>query len=121
MGHGHHTTAHAPQVLPKDKEKIKKIWMTALILAVVTAIEFLLAFTMERGVLLTSIFVLLTFVKSFYIVAEFMHLKYETKTLIWSIVIPTLFIVWLVVALLVEGNAILYFRNLWQWYAGLAK
>ncbi|MFN3403572.1 MAG: cytochrome C oxidase subunit IV family protein [Cytophagaceae bacterium] len=119
MGHGHHHTAFEPQVLPKDYAKIRKIWVTAGILAFVTAIEFALAFTMSRGALLTTIFVLLTFVKSFYIVGEFMHLKYEVKTLIWSIIIPCLFIVWLIVALLIEGNAILYLRNLWQWYSGM--
>jgi cytochrome c oxidase subunit IV len=39
-------------------------------------------------------------------VAEFMHLKGEVKTLIWSIMIPLVFVVWLIVALLVEGGAI---------------
>lgn len=52
-----------------------------------------------------SVFVGLTFVKAFYIVGEFMHLKHEVKTLIWSVVIPTMFIVWLVIALLYEGGS----------------
>jgi cytochrome c oxidase subunit IV len=118
MDHGHHDHASTVQVLPKDKAKIRKIWKTALILGVVTAIEFILAFTMSRGFALTSIFVLLTFVKTFYIVGEFMHLKYEVKTLIWSIVLPTLFIMWLILALLIEGNAILELRT---WVMGLMQ
>ena len=97
-------------VAPPDKAKIRKIWMTALFLGVVTAIEFLFAFTMNAGVLRTSIFVGLTLVKAFYIVSEFMHLKYEVKVLIWSIMIPTIFIVWLLLALLIEGEAIFNVR-----------
>jgi cytochrome c oxidase subunit 4 len=106
MGHAHHDSAPALPVHPKDPAKIRKVWVTAGILAFVTAIEFLFAFTVERGFFLTSIFVLLTFVKTFYIVAEFMHLKYETKVLIWSIVLPVLFIIWLITALLIEGGYI---------------
>lgn len=93
-------------VKPVDKERVKGIWMVALVLAVVTGIEFLFAFTMAPGTLRTSIFVGLTIVKAFYIVGEFMHLKHEAKVLIWSILIPMLFVVWLIIALLIEGNAI---------------
>ncbi|HEY8399968.1 MAG TPA: cytochrome C oxidase subunit IV family protein [Cytophagaceae bacterium] len=117
MAHAHDHEEHVVHhVHPPDAAKIRKIWLTAGILAFVTAIEFLMAFTMDRGVLLITGFVLLTFVKSFYIVAEFMHLKYEVKSLIWSIVLPVIFIVWLVVALLIEGDAILTLRNIWMWY-----
>jgi cytochrome c oxidase subunit IV len=35
-----------------------------------------------------------------------MHLKYETKFLLWSILIPTIFIVWMLVAFIYEGSAI---------------
>lgn len=114
MAHGHHGHQAEVKVLPKDAAKIRKIWVTALILAVVTGIEFVLAFTMDRGWLLTTAFVLLTFVKTFYIVGEFMHLKYEVKVLIWSIVLPTLFIVWLITAMLTEGADILHLRKLWM-------
>jgi len=53
-----------------------------------------------------SFFVILTLVKAFYIVGEFMHLKHEVKQLGWTIVLPMLFIAWLLVALLVEGGSI---------------
>lgn len=99
-------TIHHVEVKPVDKEKVRKIWMVALILAVVTGIEFVFAFTMEAGTLRTAIFIGLTIVKAFYIVAEFMHLRHEVKVLIWSIMLPMIFVVWLIIALLVEGNAI---------------
>lgn len=105
----HEETNHT-QVIPEDKEKTKKIWRVAGILGFVTLIEFVFAFTMSRGILLVSIFLGLTVVKAFYIVAEFMHLKHEQKTLIWSIIGPIILIVWLVIALMVEGSAIFSLR-----------
>jgi len=89
---------------PADKAKIRHILKVMGILAFVTAIEFLLAFTVPSGWFLTSIFVILTLVKAFYIVSEFMHLGHEVKALIWSIVLPLLFVVWLIIALIYEGE-----------------
>jgi cytochrome c oxidase subunit IV len=93
-------------VLPPNKEKIKKLWTVAAILGAVTAFEFLIAFTMHHGPLKTSIFVGLTIVKAAYIVGEFMHLRYEVKVLFWSILIPMIFVVWMLVAFVYEGIAI---------------
>lgn len=103
--HEHHEVRVTPQ--PANKEHIKKIWMTALILGAVTAVEFIIAFTMPANQLRIAIFIGLTIVKAFYIVAEFMHMKYETKSLIWSVILPTIFIVWLIIALLTEGGQVL--------------
>jgi cytochrome c oxidase subunit IV len=93
-------------VIPPNKEKIKKLWMVALLLLVVTVIEFIIAFTMGPGAAKTSIFVILTIVKAFYIVGEFMHLSHEAKVLIWSILIPMIFVIWMLVAFVYEGMAI---------------
>ena len=93
----HHS--HEPQitVLPPNKEKIKQLWRVAGILAAVTAVEFVIAFTLAHGVLKTALFVGLTIVKAAYIVGEFMHLRHEVKVLIWSILIPLIFVVWMLV------------------------
>jgi len=104
MAHSEETT-HVT-VLPPDKEKIKKLWTVAGILGIITAIEFAIAFTMPHGPLKTAIFVGLTIVKAGYIVGEFMHLRYETKVLFWSILIPLIFIAWMLVAFVYEGTAI---------------
>jgi len=98
------------EVLPRNKEKIKKIWKVAGILLFLTLIEFVFAFTMERGMLLYSIFIGLTLVKAGYIMMEFMHLKDEAKVLIWSIMLPLLFLVWLILALMREGADIFLLR-----------
>ena len=99
-------------VLPPNKEKIKKLWTVAGILGAITAFEFLIAFTMHHGSLKTFIFVVLTIVKAAYIVGEFMHLRYEVKVLFWAILIPLVFVVWMLVAFVYEGMAISDIRNL---------
>lgn len=101
----HDETPHVT-VLPPNKEKIKKLWTVAGILGIVTAVEFLIAFTMGHGPLKVAIFVGLTIVKAAYIVGEFMHLRYEAKVLYWSILIPMIFVVWMLVAFVYEGMAI---------------
>jgi cytochrome c oxidase subunit IV len=99
-------------VLPPNKEKIKHLWTVAGILGAVTAVEFVIAFTMHHGPLKTAIFIALTIVKAGYIVGEFMHLRYEVKVLFWSILIPLIFVVWMLVAFVYEGMAISDVRNL---------
>ena len=98
-------TVHV-NVLPPNKEKIRHIWKVFFILLGVTAVEFIIAFLVDAGVLKTTTFILLTIVKAAYIVGEFMHLKYEVKVLYWSILIPLIFIVWMLVAFLYEGFSI---------------
>ena len=99
----HHSNEPQVVVLPPDKAKIAHLWKVAGILLVITIFEFIVAFTMGHSTLKTSIFVAMTIVKAFYIVGEFMHLKHEAKVLIWSILIPTIFIVWMLVAFVYEG------------------
>src|SRR5688500_19599914 len=87
-------------VLPPDREKIKKLWTVAGILGIITALEFAVAFLVphEYKTLRVWIFIGMTIVKAGYIVGEFMHLRHEAKVLIWSILVPLIFIVWMLVA-----------------------
>jgi cytochrome c oxidase subunit 4 len=105
MAHSEETVV---TVLPPDKEKIKKLWMVALILLVITILEFTVAFTVphEMKDLRVWTFILMTIVKAAYIVGEFMHLRHEAKVLIWSILVPLVFIVWMLVAFVYEGMSI---------------
>lgn len=100
----------ALEVLPRDEAKIKKIWKTAFILLAITAVEFLLAFTMDRGLFLYFIFIALTIWKAKYIMMEFMHLGEEAKPLFYSIIVPLIFLIWLVIALVKEGTEIFIMR-----------
>ena len=105
MGLDEHSTV---EVKPVDKAKVWLLVKVAIILAVITVIEFILAYSLPETMKWTkiAIFVGLTIVKAAYIVAEFMHLKYEVKSLIWAILLPFIFVIWLVIALIYEGGAI---------------
>lgn len=85
-------------------EQRKRIWMVFWLLAAVTTVEFIIAFAMGRGVGRNLLFIGLTLFKAFYIVAEFMHLKHEVKALVMTILLPLLFIMWMILALLIEGT-----------------
>ncbi|RMG75000.1 MAG: hypothetical protein D6722_01665 [Bacteroidetes bacterium] len=94
----------------------KSIYRTALILTALTALEFTIAGLKHHlsstlglsegaaGLMVLVTFVVLTIFKAFYIVAEFMHLKHEVKVLAFTIVLPFLFILWLIIGLVVDGD-----------------
>lgn len=95
--HTHHDEAHG--VIAR-----KKIWQVFWILLALTVLEFVIAFMMGRGMGRNMIFIGMTLVKAFYIVAAFMHLKDERKSLIMTIILPLLFIMWMILALLIDGG-----------------
>lgn len=107
------SVSHAPAA-PGEiaKPNTKLIWRTFWILLAATAVEFVVAFAIvhEHKFLRVSIFLLLTVVKAFYIVGEFMHLAHEKKVLIRSVVLPMIFVLWFIIAMLVEGNSIFEVR-----------
>ncbi len=98
------------EVIPRNNEKIIKIWKTAGILLAITVAEFIMAFTMDRGLFLYFLFIVLTIWKAKYIMMEFMHLGDEVKPLFYSIIVPLIFLVWLVIALIKEGSEIFLMR-----------
>mgnify|MGYP003687996615 CR=1 FL=1 len=97
--HGHHDEA-------AGVKSRKMIWKVFWILLALTVIEFVIAFTIGRGTFRNVTFILMTLVKAFYIVAYFMHLKDEIKSLIVTIIVPLVFVCWLILALLIEGSFI---------------
>ncbi|OIN58912.1 cytochrome C oxidase subunit IV family protein [Arsenicibacter rosenii] len=105
-----HNYTHDHEEVEIAPPQTKAIWRTFYILGGITAFEFLIAFTLHASILKTSIFIGLTIVKAFYIVGEFMHLKHEVKSLIWAVLLPCMFVVWLLVALLIEGESIFMIR-----------
>lgn len=100
---------HAVQTGEITKPNTGGIWKIFFILVGITAIEFAVTFAMEAQSVRTlrnSILIGLTILKAFFIVGEFMHLKHETKGLIWTILVPSVLLVWLLVALVTEGSSI---------------
>lgn len=47
----------------------------------------------------------LSLYKAYFIVNEFMHMKYEAKGLAMTVVLPTLLLTWAIIAFLQEGGA----------------
>jgi len=90
----------------------KKIWQVTLLLSVLTTIEILM------GIYLSSrdanywpvvkwSFIIMTVVKAFYIVYEFMHLGHEKKSLRRYIIIPyVFFIIYMIFLIIQEGFSV---------------
>ncbi len=87
----------------------KKIWQVFGILLLITVIEFIIALWvlpneyMSQGVG-NIVYILLTILKAFYIVAYFMHLKYEKLGLQLSLTVSFIFIIYFIVLMLIEGS-----------------
>ena len=87
----------------------KKIWQVFGILLLITVVEFFIAlWVLPHGYMShmvgNIIYILLTILKAFYIVAYFMHLKYEKLGLQLSLTVTFIFIVYFIVLLLIEGG-----------------
>ncbi|MCZ2102349.1 MAG: cytochrome C oxidase subunit IV family protein [Chitinophagales bacterium] len=95
-------------------EDSKKVALKSiLILAVITIIEVLIAL-MGKGYIIDGLhfphsimaiaMISLSAYKAYLILYEFMHLRYEVPTFVKTVIIPAFLLVWLVIALLVEGG-----------------
>ena len=85
-----------------------RIWKVFFILLAITVVEFILALAVPESVLPHSIknfaYIVLTLIKAFYIVAFFMHLKFEKYTLIVGILVSFIFIIYFIILMLTEGS-----------------
>jgi cytochrome c oxidase subunit 4 len=88
----------------------KKIWLVFFVLLGITLIEFFIALYLVyyKHYISTSvanpIYIVLTLAKAFYIVAYFMHLKFEKVALVYTIILPILFIIGLILVLTNESH-----------------
>lgn len=84
----------------------KDIIRTTIILTAITILEFTIAFIWTENMLLlrNGIYGILTLVKAFFIVAVFMHLGGEVRRLALTIILPFIFILWLIIGLALEGG-----------------
>src|SRR6187551_3159312 len=93
----------------------KKIALkTIIILAVVTVIEVLIALTGKGYIIegyhapkivMNSLMIAMSLYKAYLIVFEFMHVKYEARGLMLSVVLPVCLLFWAIIAFLYEGHA----------------
>lgn len=96
----------------------REVWKITVYLTVLTIIELALGFIMYKmdwqdGTFIKMftkiVIILLMLWKAFYIIAYFMHLKYETLSMIKITAIPCLLFIWFIIAFLWDGNS---FKNL---------
>jgi cytochrome c oxidase subunit IV len=102
--------------LVKFKSNQSKIWAVLFFLSVVTVVEValgiikpevLIANSFLRMKLINWIFIILTIVKAYYIMWDFMHMRDEQTGLQASVIITLSFLIaYLAFILLVEGNYI---------------
>jgi cytochrome c oxidase subunit 4 len=86
-----------------------RIIKVALILSAITAVEFIIALLLvPKGIVpihfANPVYIILTLLKAFYIVAFFMHLKFEKLGLALAIIVPILFIIGLILVLTNESH-----------------
>ncbi len=94
-------------------EIFNKVWIPFFILLAVTTLEFIIALAIPNSLMphrpyKVVVYAVLTLLKAGYIVGFFMHLKFEKIGLLYAILVPTVFILGLVAALIFEGSALTY-------------
>jgi cytochrome c oxidase subunit IV len=95
-------------------EKSKSIaFKTILLLGAITLFEVFMAL-LGKGYVISGVhfpiwivgilMITMSIVKAYFIVYEFMHMKYEVPGLVKSVLLPTLLLVWAIIAFFYEGN-----------------
>ena len=96
----------------------KEIWKVFWVLLGITVLEFIIALGFpefagdEQGfmpfvipkIIKNALYAVLTLLKAFYIVAYFMHLKFERINLIYTILLPLILILAIIAALIYEAG-----------------
>jgi cytochrome c oxidase subunit IV len=97
---------------PKDMKS--QIWKTFWILLAFTVVDIVIYFMLlsNHSMWKNWLFILLGVVKAYFIVGVFMHMKFERKTLMYSIIIPMIFVVFFVSLMIIEGD----YTNLLRWF-----
>ncbi len=95
----------------------KRVYFGLILLAVVTLVEVSFSLLGKdhiiKGVeamswtvyIIGLILIALSLYKAYFIIYEFMHMKYEVRGLAWSVLLPTTLLIWAVIAFFQEGNS----------------
>jgi len=94
------------------QKQVKAVWVATAWLSVITVVEVVAAllwlYMVDPGTskwLLNTFFIAASLLKAYFIVGEFMHVRYETRALALTILVPTVFLIWFIIAFLWEGTA----------------
>ncbi len=81
-----------------------QIWKTFWILLAFTLVDIALYFIIPASMMRNWVFIVLGIVKAFFIVSIFMHMKFERKFLRMMIILPMMFVVYLITLMVIEGG-----------------
>ena len=106
------TTVHAEGAEHGEHEGMskKRIWRVFWILTAITCVEFFIALVISPRLhgplhsMINPCYIVLTLFKAYFIVAFFMHLKFEKVGLALAIIVPILFIIGLILVLTNESH-----------------
>ncbi|MCB9049049.1 MAG: cytochrome C oxidase subunit IV family protein [Lewinellaceae bacterium] len=99
------------------EEAKKVVYKGLVLLAVVTLIEVFFSLLGKghvipalKGItwlhyLIGMLLIALSLYKAYFIIYEFMHMRYEVKGLAMSVLLPTLLLIWAIIAFFQEGNS----------------
>ena len=103
------------------KEGVSNVWKVTVILSIITVVEvfFALLYIYSPGfqslcprIVLNVFFIIASIGKAFYIIAEFMHLKHESRILMVTLGLPLIFLLWAIISFMHEANAWLHMKQL---------
>lgn len=99
------------------EESIKKVYQGLILLGVVTLVEVGLSL-FGKGYIIGGVeeykaviylvglgLIVLSLYKAYFIIYEFMHMRYEVKGLALSVLLPTLLLIWAIIAFFQEGGS----------------
>ena len=95
------------------EKSVKTAYKIISILAVITVCEVLFAllgkgYLIEgfefAGWIIAGVMIIMSIVKAYLIIYEFMHMKYEVPGLVKSVLLPTLLLIWAIIAFTWEGK-----------------
>jgi len=99
------------------EEGIKKVYQGLFLLGGVTLAEVIISL-LGKGHIISGVddiswlvwitglaMIILSFYKAYFIIYEFMHMRYEVKGLAMTVLLPTLLLVWGIIAFLWEGSS----------------
>jgi len=96
---------------------VKLIWRTFWILLAITIIEVGAALSYMSAdpqhlhkMAINMFFVVASLMKAYFIVKVFMHMRFEVKTLVITVLVPMIFLIYAVIMLLWEGDSWLHMR-----------
>lgn len=99
------------------EESIKKVYFGLVLLGVVTLVEVFISLLGKGDIIpgaekykvllyvVGFLLIALSLYKAYFIVYEFMHMRYEVKGLAMSVLLPTLLLLWAIIAFFQEGDS----------------